>query len=115
MKQLLSGTAAGLLVLVFTTAAPAQHYGNSYSGGGYHSVPSQQYIQPVYPSNYYTQPQFGGSFNYSTPSFGFGLNVNPSYGSSFGIYSQPSYAPNYYPVRPVTPWHNHHHHHHGHR
>jgi hypothetical protein len=91
MKSILTATTAGLLVLVFTATAPAQP-GSNYSGGSYYGVPSQQYVQPVYPSNYYAQPQFSGSFNYSSPSFGLGINVNPSYGSSYGIYSQP-YAP----------------------
>ena len=112
MKSILAATTAGLLVLVFTATAPAQP-GSNYSGGSYYTVPSQQYIQPVYPSNYYAQPQFSGSFNYSSPSFGLGINVNPSYGSSYGIYFQP-YGPNYYPIRPFVPSHNHHHHHHHH-
>ncbi|MBI2806353.1 MAG: hypothetical protein HYX68_15345 [Planctomycetes bacterium] len=116
MRHLLSGTVAGLLVLVFSAAASAQGYGSSYYGPSYQSPPVVRYQQCdpyVQPSYYgYSQPSSGGSFNYSTPSFGFGLNVNPSYGSNFGINSQPSYAPNYYPTRPVTPWHSHHHHHH---
>lgn len=116
MRSFLTATAAGFALLIFTATAPAQSFGSGYSGGHYNQPSHQHYqpYQPVYPSNIYTQPQYGGSFSYQTPSFGFGINVNPSYGSNLGIYSQPSYLPSYYPTRPFVPSHNHHHHHHHH-
>lgn len=113
MRYLLSATAAGLFVLVFTAAASAQHYGSS------HGTPRVQgHVQPVYPQNTYVQPQYtqaqyGGSYGYTTPSSGY----YPSYGSSY-VYPQSTYLPSYYPPRPISPWVNQyhpHHHHHGHR
>lgn len=114
MRHVLTATTAGLLVLVFTATAPAQGYrsypSNNYSYGSYYGVPggyAQPYYQPVYPPNAYVQPPFGGSFTYSSPSFGFGIGYGQGYGSNFGIYTQPTYGP-------VTPWYGHHHHHHHH-
>jgi len=118
MKQVLSGTAAGLLLLVLTTVASAQHYnGNRYSGGNY----GQPYGQPQYsqygyaPNNCNPYANSGGYYNYSTPSYGFGAYSNPSYGSGFNIYSGSNFGQSYY----QTPYsggygrnQSHHHHHH---
>jgi len=98
MRYFVSAFAASALLLTVTTMAPAQSV-RTYVSPGY---------QQVYPSNYYAQPQIGGSFSYQTPSFGLGINIGqPYYGPSY--YPRPIYVPSYYP----TPWygHNHHHHH----
>ena len=110
MKQILSGTAIALALLVFNAAASAQHNsGHAYNGGQY----SQPYVQPQYsqygyaPNQYIQRPNYGGSFNYSTPSFGLGINYGQGYGSN--IYTQLRYVPNYYQGPPTTSWHGQHH------
>ena len=70
MRHFLVAAAAGFMLLVFTATAPAQSFGSGYSGGSYYGGPSHQHYQPyqpVYPSNIYTQPQYGGSFSYQSP------------------------------------------------
>ena len=117
MRHVLTATAVGFLALVFTATASAQGYGGNYPGSGYYvpNIACQQPNYPAYPSNY-AQPQYGGGFSYSTPSVGLGLSYSPAYGSNFGLYTRPSYAPNFYPNRGISPWQGHnHHHHHGHR
>jgi hypothetical protein len=105
MKYLFSIAAAGMLVVAFNSTASAQSF---YPGGSYYGSPY------AYPYSAYPQG-VGATFRYSTPSIGFGININPTYGSSFGIYSQPSY---YYPAwngdRYYRNQYGHHHHHHGH-
>src|SRR5215207_3152758 len=101
MRYLFSIAAAGLLVVALNGSASAQ-YGYS-SGGSYQSTPY------AYPYSVYPQ-QLGASFRYSTPSVGFGINLNPSYGSSFGIYSQPSYYPSWNSHRYPQNHYGHHHH-----
>jgi len=116
MRYFLATLTAGLLTLTLVTNAPAQSF-----GGGYYGAPgvySQQYYQPAYPPVVYAQPQVGAAFSYSTPSFGLGINIGPSYVPSVGIYSRPVYGPSYYPARyGYNNYHHysHNHYHHGHR
>jgi hypothetical protein len=118
MRQILSGTVVALALLVFSGAASAQHNsGHSYGGGHY----SHPYVQPQHsqygyaPHQHLQRPNYGGSFSYSTPSFGLGI----SYGQGYDSYNyQPRYVPNHHQGQPIPSWHGQHHylhHQYGHR
>ncbi len=114
MRYVLLAPTVAAMMLVFTTSAPAQNYGVHYNTPNVYCPPNY----PVSPAYGYAQPQYAGSFNYSTPGLSFGLGYNQGYGSNYGIYTQPRYVPNYYQSPPISSWQGQYHpqhHHHGHR
>lgn len=91
MTRLLSGTLAGLLILVCTSAVSAQPYvARSYGPSPYPPVVRYTpYVQPAYCA----QPYVASSITYSSPSFGIGIYASPILGNGLSIYSGSSCQP----------------------